>query len=355
MPEEELQERTQPATPRRRRRAKERGEVAKSAEINSILILLCSFLILRFFGKGITQRLSQDIGYILENAHKFSLCTSEVYKYFQQGLWEGARMLFPLILMIAIAGLVANLMQTGFLFTFHPLVPDLNRINPVNGFKRIFSKRSLVQLLFSLLKMAVIGYVVYILIKTHSEDFLLLVDKDIGQICAFVFNLAFQLGLYSCLALAPIAVLDYGLQRWEYEKRLRMTRQEALEEYKETEGNPLVKTRIRSLQRQMARRRMMQEVPRADVVITNPTQLAVALQYNREKMNAPVVVAKGARYLAERIKRVARDHNVPIVENRWLAKALYESVEVGQEIPIRFYQAVAEVLAYIYRLKKRYI
>jgi len=339
LPEEELQERTQPATPRRRRRARERGEVAKSTEINSILILLSGFLILRFWGEKMRERLFQDAGYILENAYRFSLNMPEIYKYFRQGMVKTIGMLFPLILGIAIAGVAANLMQTGFLFTSYPLIPDLNRINPISGFKRIFSKRSLIQLFFSLSKIIIIGYVAYV----------------IGQISIFLFDLAFQLGLRCCLALTPIAILDYGLQRWEYEKRLRMTRQEALEEYKETEGNPLIKTRIRSLRRQIARRRMMQEVPKADVVITNPTRIAVALKYTKEKMNAPVVVAKGARLIAERIKEIAKKHNVPIIENKWLAQALYKSVEVGQEIPIKFYQAVAEILAYIYRLKRRYI
>ena len=355
MPEEDLQERTQPATPRRRRRARERGEVAKSTEINSILILLSGFLILRFWGEKMRERLFQDAGYILENAYRFSLNMPEIYKYFRQGMVETIGMLFPLILGIAIAGVAANLMQTGFLFTSYPLIPDLNRINPISGFKRIFSKRSLIQLFFSLSKIIIIGYVAYVTIWTRSNQFFLLMNKSIGQISIFLFDLAFQLGLRCCLALTPIAILDYGLQRWEYEKRLRMTRQEALEEYKETEGNPLIKTRIRSLRRQIARRRMMQEVPRADVVITNPTRIAVALKYTKEKMNAPVVVAKGARLIAERIKEIAKKHNVPIIENKWLAQALYKSVEVGQEIPIKFYQGVAEILAYIYRLKRRYI
>jgi len=355
LPEEELQERTQPATPRRRRRAREKGEVAKSAEINSILILLCSFLILRFLGERMIERLFQDAGYILKNAHKFSLNVSGIYGYFQQGVMETIGILSPFILGIIIAGVVANLMQTGFLFTSYPLIPDLNRINPVNGFKRIFSKRSLVQLAFSLLKIIIISYVAYITIWAHSNQFLSLMNESIGQISVFFFNLAFQLGLRCCLALAPIAALDYGFQRWEHEKKLRMTRQEALEEYKETEGNPLIKTRIRSLRRQIARRRMMQEIPKADVVITNPTQIAVALRYNREKMSAPVMVAKGARLIAERIKEIAKKHNVPVIENKWLAQALYKSAEIGQEIPIKFYQAVAEILAYIYRLKRRYI
>jgi len=154
------------------------------------------------------------------------------------------------------------------------------------------------------------------------------------------------------LGLVPLVVLDYIFQRWEHNQKLRMTRQEVLEEHKQTEGSPLLKSRIRSLQRQVARQRMMQEVPKANVVITNPTQIAVALKYEREKMNAPVVVAKGARLIAEKIKELARMHGIPLVENRWLAQALYKSVEIGEEVPIRFYQAIAEVLAYVYRLKK---
>jgi len=352
MPEESFQEKTEPATPRRRRRARERGEVAKSMEINSIFVLFCGFLILRFCGEKMVNRLSWNIGYVFENTHKFSLTAPLVPEYFREGIVQIFNLLSPFLLIIVLGGLSANLIQTKFLLSFHPLIPDLNRINPINGLRRLFSKRSFTQLLFSLLKISIICYIAYITIWSQSDRFFLLVDKSVGQILVFLISFISQLGLRSCLALAPLSILDYVLQHREYEKKLRMTKWEALEEYKETEGNPLIKTRIRSLRKQIAKHRMMQEIPEADVVITNPTHIAVVLKYKREEMNAPIVVAKGARIIAEKIKEIAKKHNIPLIENKWLAQALYKSVEIGEEIPVKFYKAVAEILAYIYRLKK---
>jgi len=353
MPEEETsQEKTHPATPRRRRKARERGQVAKSTEVNSVLILIVGLFLMRFLGMGMLQKFCEFFSYIWGNASKFSLTPSGISQYFNQGIFQVLGLLSPIILGIAAVGIAADLMQGGFLFTIYPLTPDLDKINPVKGLKRLFSKRALMQLLVSLLKISIVGYIAYVSIKASFNQLPPLVDKSVGQILIFSVNFVFQVGLRCLLGLIPLAILDYSFQKFEYEKGLRMTKREALEEYKQTEGNPLIKTRIRSLQKQIARHRMMQEIPKADVVITNPTKIAVALKYQKEKMNAPIVLAKGARLIAEKIKSLAIKHNIPIVENKWLAQALYKSVEIGQEIPIKFYQAVAEVLAYVYRLKK---
>lgn len=355
MPEETFQEKTEPSTPRRKREARRRGQVAKSQEVNSLLILTAGFFLLRFLGPIMLQKLYRISSFLWGNASIIPLTPSGIQSYFYQGMWGIFELLLPIFLGIAVVGIVTNLMQVGFLFTTHPLAPDLNRINPVGGLRRLFSKQALVRMLVSVLKIGIVGYIAYITIRSNFPQFFSLMGKNIAQILIFSANLVFELGLRCCLGIVPLAVLDYAFQRWQYERGLRMTRQEVREELKQTEGNPQVRARIRSLQRQIARHRMMQEVPQADVVITNPTRLAVALKYDRESMNAPVVVAKGARLIAEKIRELAERYNVPLVENRWLAEALYKTVEIGQEIPIKFYQAVAEILAYIYRLKKKNI
>jgi len=355
MPEETLQEKTEPATPRRKQEARRKGQVAKSQEINSLLVLVAGFFLLRFLGPTMLQKLYRIASFLWGNASIISLTPSTVQSYFYQGMWGIFGLLLPIFLGVVVVGVAANLMQVGFLFSTYSLAPDLNRINPVSGLGRLFSKQALMKLLVSVLKIAIIGYITYITIRDNLPQFFSLMGKNIAQILIFSANLVFQLGLRCCLGIAPLAVLDYVFQRRQHETKLRMTRQEMREELKQTQGSPQVRARIRSLQRQMARHRMMQEVPKADVVITNPTRLAVALKYDREGMNAPVVVAKGARLIAEKIRELAERYNVPLVENRWLAEALYKTVEIGQEIPIKFYQAVAEILAYIYRLKKKNI
>lgn len=353
MPDQEtFQEKTEPATPRRRQEARRKGEVVKSRELNSLLILLGGLLLLRFFGPGIFQGLSQLSRYLWRNAFTFPVTLSEIPIHFSRGIVQIGQFLLPVLLGIMLIAIATNLMQVGFIFTSSSLAPNLNRINPVKGMGNLFSKRALIRLLFSMLKIFIIAYIAYLTIRAQLPQLFSLTGKSMGQIFLFLTNSVYQLGLRCVLGLVPLVVLDYVFQRWEYNQKLRMTRQEVREEHKQTEGSPLLKSRIRSVQRQLARQRMMQKVPQANVVITNPTQIAVALKYEKEEMNAPVLVAKGARLIAQRIKELARRHGIPLVENRWLAKALYESVEMGEEVPIKFYQAIAEVLAYVYRLKK---
>jgi len=346
-----FQEKTEPATPRRRQKAKEKGQVARSTEISSLLILFLGVYILRFVGHPILQKSCSLFKYLWSNTANFNLTSSTMSAYFHQGVVQFLGLFSPLLIGICAIGLISNIIQGGFVFTTTPLTPDIDKINPVTGLKRLFSLKSVERLPLSLLKITIIGYIAYITIKGRLPFIFSLTGRNIGQILISIEGLIFQLVFRCCLALLPLAILDYAFQKWQYEKQLRMTREEVIEEHKQTEGSPLTKTRIRSLRNQIAKRRMMQDVPKADVIITNPTQLAIALKYNKEKMNAPIVLAKGARLIAEKIKEIARKHNIPIVENKWLAQALYKSVEVGEEIPIKFYQAVAEVLAYIYRLK----
>ncbi len=259
----------------------------------------------------------------------------------------------PVIATSFVAGLVTNLAQVGLVLSAEPLAPRLSRIDPAAGMARLFSGRAFAELLKSCAKVIIIGYYGYV---TLRQDYPLLVATgamEPGQILATVGSLALRLGFRVGIALAVLAALDYAYQRWEFEKSIRMTKQEVKEELRQTEGDPLLRARIRARQRQIAMHRMMEDVPKADVVVTNPVHLAVALKYDPATMKAPKVVAKGARLLAQRIRELAARHNIPIVENKPLAQALYKAADVGREIPAHLYKAVAEILAYVYYLDRR--
>jgi flagellar biosynthetic protein FlhB len=248
---------------------------------------------------------------------------------------------------------LANYVQVGALFAPQLIKPDLNKINLFKGLQRLFSLQSWVELLKSVCKLLIIGWVAAATIQKELPEIVPLLDKALPDIMAYMFRVSLAIFFKAVLAMFALAALDYFFQRYRYEKRLRMSPQEMKEEYKQTEGDPLIKSRIRSIQREMARRRMMAEVPQADVVITNPTHLAVALRYRNQEMVAPQVVAKGAGLVAEKIKETARRHGIPLVENKPVAQILFKNVDLGQFIPPGAYQVVAEILAYVYRLKNK--
>jgi len=327
--------------------------VARSREVNSVAVLLGGLVLLyvsapllyggltglmRFaFGEAMLRPVSAPSAQEL-------LCTVGLRALGAVG---------PLAAGLVAVALLAGYGQVGLMLTPQSIQPKLSNIDPVAGLRRMFSLRSVMRMVFSLLKLAIIAGVSYFAITNRLDEFFPLVNETAGGVFSYICRTAAAVGFQVCAVLVVIAIADYGYQKWEHERRLRMTRQELREELKRLEGDPLVKSRIRQIQREVARRRMMQEVPTADAVVTNPTHYAVALRYDATKMEAPTVVAKGRNRLAERIKEIARQHGVPLVEDRFLARALYRSVEVGQEIPYTLYQAVARVLAYIYQLRRR--
>jgi len=253
-------------------------------------------------------------------------------------------------------GMLGSYSQVGFLFTTDPLTPKFDRLNPFTGIKRvIFSKRSLVELLKGILKVVIIGIVGWSAIESYVSESALVMDSDVLTIFLFLCKAAINISFKITLVFLVLAGIDYFLQRRLFENEIKMTKEEVKEENKQLEGDPLVKSRIRSIQRQLARRRMMQEVPKADVVITNPTHLAIALKYDVANMSAPKVIAKGADRIAEKIKEIARANNIPIIEDKPLAQLIYKSVDINDSIPQDMYQAVAQILAYIYKLKKKKI
>jgi flagellar biosynthetic protein FlhB len=264
-----------------------------------------------------------------------------------------ATMLLPLLLTVFALTLGCHMLQTGFLFSLNSLAPQWSHINPARGLQRLLSVQGLSELIKSLLKIGFIGYVSYRTIAAEVESFVMLSARDVGSIAQYVGQSTLRVCVRAAYVMLALAVLDYAWQRWQFEKRLRMTKQEIKEESKAQEGDPQIKARIRSIMREMARKRMRQDVPKATVVITNPTPLAIALVYQREEMVAPQVVAKGAGYVAERIKAIAQEHAIPLVENKPIAQQLFKTVDIGETIPEGLYKAVAEILAYVYRLEKR--
>lgn len=347
-------ERTEKATPKKRRDARERGQVLKSTEINHALSLLILFGALYILHGFIYHHALELIQTALseQNLMRPSMNGGELYQVAIQSLRSLALMSLPILGVALFSGLLVNYVQVGFLFTTQTLMPKFSRISPIQGFKRIFSMRTLVELVKSLLKISVILWVTVSTLQPKLPEVPNMLAVSPWDSFGYALGLAGELGLKISLALLILALADYLFQWWQYEKDLRMTKQEIKDEYKLTEGDPQIKGQIRQKQRQMAAMRMMQSVPEADVVITNPTHYAIALRYQDGTDSAPVVLAKGKGHLALRIREIASQHGVERVENRALAHALYASCEVGDAIPEQLYQSVAEVLAYVYRMKQ---
>jgi flagellar biosynthetic protein FlhB len=345
------EERTEQATPKRRDDARKRGQVPHSREVTATAGLLGGLAILQASGSafltGLGETMRQTLGHLPTEAPSPALVTTT-------GVALALRLLLllaPLLGGLLVIAIVANVAQVGLLLTAKPLAPDVNRINPAQGLKRLFGRQGLVELVKALVKLAIVSVVTYRVFLDRFQPVVMLTGADPLAAAAAIAGAVFEVGYKAGFGLLALALLDYGYQRWEYERGLRMSRQELREEYKQTEGDPQLKARIRRTQRQLAMRRMMQAVPTADVVLTNPTHLAVALQYDAARMAAPTVVAKGAELIAERIKAVAAEHGVPVLENKPLARALHAACEIGDQIPADLYQAVAEVLAFIFSLK----
>jgi len=350
-------EKTEKPTPRRRRESREKGQVFHSREINSAILLVLAFYTLKrsgsyiyeniavYFKKVYTEYLIMDD--LLEGANLWNFIT--------EAFMILAKTVAPILGVVLATGLIISYAQVGFLFTVKTLQPSFNKLNPINGFKRLFSLHAVMELFKSIAKICIVGYVAYTYIKEEIDKIVLLLDMDIFEITAYISNLLINIAIRMGTVLIVLGAVDYFFQWRQHEKRLMMTKEEVKEEFKQTEGNPQIKSRIRQKQRQISMRRMMAEIPKADVVITNPTHYAVALKYDISIASAPVVVAKGQDYIALRIKEIARENNVEIVENKPLARSLYDSTDIGETIPPELFQAVAEVLAFVYNLKNKAI
>ncbi len=348
-------EKTEKATPRRRQEAREKGQVARSSDIAPAFIILGVFALLGIFGGYLADEVTGLFQRNLTEYLHWQVTPHSIQLIFTEMLWEMAKMLLPVFGLVLFLGVASNLLQVGVLFTTQPLKMDLKRLNPVEGFKRIFSPRALVEFAKSLLKFIVITLAVGWVIWLEREELVLLAQWPLIGTLKYVGVMVVKTGLTAGVLLLVLAVFDFFYQKYDHEKKLRMSKQEVKDELKRTEGDPLIRSRIKERQRALAMRRMMQEVPHADVVITNPTHYAVALKYDMDEMPAPQVVAKGQGYVALRIREIAQEHEVVIVENPPLARLLFSSVEIGDWIPPEMFQAVAEVLAYVYQVTGRKI
>ncbi len=345
-------EKTEEATPKRKEEARKKGQVAKSPEIGSAFAILSAFFALKMLGPYIYKELADYMRFVLSHFSTADFTINQIHLILLEFGIVFLKTVLPVALVVLVISLAVNLLQVGFIFSLEPLMPQLDRINPISGFQRLFSLRSIAELVKSLCKLTIIGYFVYRFIMRETAKVPELIGADLSESLRYSAGLVVDLALEIGAVILVLAALDYFYQWWEYNKSLRMSKDEIKEEFKQTEGNPQIKSKIKERQRAMAMRRMMQEVPKATAVITNPTHFAVAIKYDKS-MSAPQVVAKGQDFLAERIKQVAKDNRVAVVENKPLARALYATVEVGDAIPPELYQAVAEVLAYVFRLKKR--
>lgn len=353
MPEDTGGEKTIPATPHKRNKAREEGNVARSQDLNVAVSLAAALLGLYFLGSWMMQHLLISGHYFLSEIPVLLPDPGAPRYALKVMLIHSAVCALPFMLVMVVSGLLSNVLQVGFLLTGKPLVPKLSRINPITGFQRFFTLRSLLELIKSLIKLAIIGTIAWTALRGRLPDLIQTALLDPAGISMAMAQLVAAVWIRVTIAMVVLGILDYGYQYWQREQDLRMTHQELKEEMREFEGDPHVKGRIRQLQRRFATQRMLREVPKADVVITNPTHYAVALRYAPDSMAAPQVVARGARLLAEQIRKIAAQHRVPIVQRPELARALYRNVEVGQYIPENLFTAVAEVLSFVYQIDTR--
>jgi flagellar biosynthetic protein FlhB len=342
-------DKTEKATPRRREEARKKGQVVKSNEIITVIVLTLTLLVLKYWLFYMANDFQSFFIYMFTFIETdFTLDQAQLI--IVQVILVTVKMAGPIVLTALVAGYTSNVMQIGFLFTSKPLKIDLNRLNPINGMKRIFSKRALAELVKTILKTCLVGFVAFYFLFKQLPRLAVLMDSPIDVSLYTIGEVTFTTGWRILAVLLLIAIADYAYQVYEYEQSLKMSKQEIKEEYKTIEGDPHLKSEMKARQRQLATRRMMQEIPQATVVITNPTHLAIALKY-KDEMQVPVVVAKGQDFLAQKIKQLASENNVVIVENKNLARLLYKEVEIGRPIPVELYKAIAEVLAYVYKIK----
>ena len=352
-------EKTEPAPAKKLREAREDGKVVKSKELTAAFDLIILFLVLKIFVSFVGNRLMNSFvdiygripDFVRENA--VDVTEKSVAALMSDVLIQILIVCVPFFAFGFVVTALISVIQVGWKVTGKPLQPKFDKFNPINGFKRIFSKDSIFELVKSILKIFVIVYVAYTSIRGHAQDIFILYEIPLMQAIMLCGTVIINAGLKISLVYLVIGLADFIYQKYRFNEDMKMTKQEVKDEFKNTEGNPEIKGRQRQRMREASRRRMMQDVPKADVVITNPTHFAVAIKYDAETSKAPVVLAKGEDYLAQKIKEAAREHHIEIVENKPLARMLYANVDIGQEIPPELYQAVAEILAMVYNMREK--
>lgn len=347
-------EKTEKATSKKRSDARKEGQVVQSKDLNQAVQLLTVFFGIDVFKEFLIQGFLKYFYFIVEiMARPDELAeVSFGLKIVGYSIQTMLTLSLPILMVALVTGVVLSYLQVGTLFSAKAIQPKLDKINPINGFKRLFSLRSVVEFLKSILKAIILLYITGAYLLSRQNDIMMVFDMNVFQITALLWDIVLNLMIRAVIVLLVLGVLDYVYKRWQNEKDLMMSKQEVKDEYKMMEGDPQLKGKIKQKQREISMGRMMQEVPKADVIITNPTHFAIAIQYDAELGDAPKVVAKGKDLIARNIRKIAEENDVPIVENKPLARALYSEVELGDFIPEALYHAVAEVLAYVYKLKK---
>lgn len=345
---------TEEATPKRLSDARKKGQIAKSPDLISAVSFIVFLMLINVLGE-----------YLLINARKFmensfaldsslnKLSASGLGPFLMNNLIQFALMVLPFMAIAVLVGFIGNIIQTGFLNTTEPLKPDFNRINPIQGFKNMFSVKAIFNLIKNLSKLIIVFYLTY---KNLSESVKQILNSgDIGTEKLYFFLLDFVkgLGMDIGIFMISIGILDYVMQKRDYKKNLRMSNQEIKDEYKEMEGSPQIKSARQQKQREMAMGRMMADIPESTVVITNPTHIAIVLRYDEKKDQVPVVTAKGADHVAAKIRELAKEHDIPIIENKPLARTMYKEIEIGETIPMDLYKAIAEILALVYEINEK--
>ena len=344
-------EKTQEATQHRRDEARQQGQVAYSQDLGSAALLVVGVLLLQYWGEQIVTRSGGLMREQLTTGGPLVVNSSDIIAQSQKVIYSLGKVVLPVIGLLALAGIASSVFQTGFLFVPKKLMPDFKRLSPISGLKRILSLSGAMKLGFGMFKVAVVSLVASTVLYLRHEEVLFAGAMSAQELAPFMINIALSTALWVGLALFTLALFDFAYQKWKHEQDLMMSNQEVRDEMKNMEGDPQILARRRAVQRQMALNRMGDKVPQANVIVTNPTELAVAIQYDPETMAAPVVLVKGAGVIAQRIRRLGLEHNIPVVERKPLARLLYQEVEPGHPIPDASYGAVAEVLAYVYQLK----
>ncbi len=353
MPEESSTggEKTEAPSAKRRADFRKKGQVAQSKEVQTAGLFTLLLLFWIFYMPGFWSGLLDFITAIWQNPDTFKATPNDVMRLSIFVVKDMAILLAPLFILVMIIGFFSSVFQIGWIFTTQPITPDLGKLDPIKGLGRMFSMRSLVDLIKSILKIGLIGWIAYATVFKHFEQALILVDTSVYETILYLGRVAGIILAKVCGVLILIAAIDFLYTKHEMEEKMKMTKQEVKEEFKEMEGDPYVKSQIRRIQQEMARKRMMADVPDADVVVTNPTHLAVAIRYDQKTMDSPVVIAKGADHVAMKIREIAQENKIPLIENPPVARLLHK-IDLGAAIPEELFKAVAEILAHVYSLKK---
>ncbi len=352
MADEDKDQRTEDPTEKKRGDSFKKGRTAKSKEVSSTIVLFAAVLSLYFFGGHIRENLSELLTTSFTTFPDNELTVDSMSPMLAYYLKMIAIILAPIMITTLLSGILVNIAQNGgFILTAEPMKPKLNKLDPIKGFGKFVSKQAFMDLFKSIFKIAIVATVCWLVVSSEWGNIPKLSDQNVEQVVLFIAWVAFKLMMYVLLITVFLAIVDFAFEKYQFEEGLKMTKQEVKDERKSTDGDPQTKARIRSAQLALIKRRMMADVPKAEVVITNPTHLAIAISYDRMTMAAPQVVAKGAGHVAERIKAIAKENDVPVVEDKPLARILFKTIGIGDAIPEEVFKAIAEILAYVYRLK----